>query len=99
MRNYNEFLSELEKLRNEPASPKRNLMISLLRSRLNTLALSIKYQKIKLLYGIKIDYFETDNLLNSFFGKIESKSLDKKLKELRKKLREVSRIDPKRVKP
>ncbi len=97
MRNYNEFLSELEKLKKEPAGPKRNLMISLMRSRLNTLSLSVKYRRIKLLYGIKIDYLETNDLLNSFFGKINIKNIDKILKELRKRLREVSNTGPQKL--
>lgn len=89
MKTYNDFLSEIEKLKNEPFSPKRGLMASLLKNRLNRLTLSIKYQKIKLVYNIKIDYLEADDFLYGFFGNNDLRDSGKKLKELRKKLKEA----------
>jgi hypothetical protein len=90
MKNYNDLLSELEKIKNEPITPKRKVMIMLLENLINSHALSIAYQKIKNKAGNKIDLLEGGDNGLTFFGSNDINENEKKLEELRKKFREIN---------
>ena len=89
MENYNDLLLSVEKIKNEPDSPLRSEAISAVKRLVNTLAdyiLTIKSQirKDPTFAGLN------DDFVNSFFGSKDLKDYEIKVKELRKKLREIS---------
>ena len=64
MENYNDFLSALDKMANEPDTPKLKSMLNLLSGMLDTLFLSIKSKEL----NVNLDDTSNDDLLYSFFG-------------------------------
>lgn len=89
MKNYSDFLTELENLKIEQVYLKRLSMFRLLENRLNTLSLSIQYQKSKHLYSLQADILEQGEILAGFFGNNDIKVQEKMLSQLWKKLEEI----------
>lgn len=90
LKNYSELLKELNKMKGESITPRRKVVIKLLKGMVDTLDASLKYQKAKEKYDIKIDYMEHGNLLLSVFGSEDISSNEQKIKELRKALKEIN---------
>jgi hypothetical protein len=90
MQHFSDFLVELERVNEVENIPERKVMLKLLRNIVTTLSLSIRYQKMKVNVDYKIDCFEDDDFLFSFFGSHDIKKNEQMMKELRKRLREIS---------
>lgn len=90
LENYSELLKELNKLKGESITPRRKVEIRLLKGMVDTVENTLKYQKAKEKFDIKFDFMEDDSLLLSFFGSEDISSIEQKIRELRKALREIN---------
>ena len=88
MENYDDLFLEIERIKNELITPNRNVRLTFLKTIIRGLALPIRARKLKLKHNIEIEGFDDYSLL-PFFGNDGIKDHEKKLKELRKKLREM----------
>ena len=84
MEYYDYILLEIERIKNEPTTPNRNVSITLIKTLIRGLAIPIRARKLKLKHNIETEGF--DYSLLSFFGNDDIKDHEKKLKDHEKKL-------------
>lgn len=89
MDDFNDLLIKIGEVKNESDSRKRKILINTLKSMVGTLEISLKYQKLKDKIDCKIEILESDLLL-SFFGSNDITENGKKIKMLKKSLREIN---------
>jgi hypothetical protein len=85
MKNYNEFLSEIENLSSLPETPQRKAGILIMNDALNTLENSLRAKRV----NFQSDFFEDDDLLESFFTTTDLEECENRIRDLRKKLDEI----------
>jgi hypothetical protein len=94
MRNYIDFLGELEELKNEPVTAYRKATFLYWKTLISSYDFSLKYQKLKHKSVKKINFQEDYNKnLSDFFGSNDMNDQEKKLKMLRKKLKEINTLN------
>lgn len=92
MENYNDLLLSIEKIKNEPDSPLRSEAISAVKQLVRTFDEYIRTMKTQMIKDPTLAGLDFD-FLSSFFENNKLTDHEMKLKELRKKLREISSKD------
>ena len=93
MKNYDDFVAELERFENEHAESDYFDSFCLMQGTLNNLGVSLKFIKKRKKYNLKGDFSNDDKLLFAFFGNARLKEQEKKLKFLREKLGKLSTME------